>query len=289
VSPRTVRLVAAYFAIYVLWGSTYLAIRVAVHSVPPLLAAGARFAIAGTLLYAWSRARGVPRPSLPQWRNLSALGALMFLAAYGGLFWAEQTLPSGIASVLVATTPVWVAGIEILVLRSQPFRWTLAAALALGLAGVAIMVLDGAASVSAAACLVILASDLAWSVGTVLTPRLDLPPSKVLGAGAQMMLGGVMLLACSAAVREVPPWPHLSWRAAGAMAYLIVAGSLLAFTAYQWLLTEEPATRVTSYAYVNPVVAILIGYWLGDEAMSVRIVAGTILVLSSVVLLVRRG
>jgi drug/metabolite transporter (DMT)-like permease len=283
------RLGLAFFAIYVLWGSTYLAIRIVVETVPPLFAAGVRFAIAGTILYLGSRARGVPHPSRREWRNLAVLAVLLFLAAYSGLFWAEKTLPSGIASVLVATVPVWTAASEIFVFRRQPFRWTIAVALAAGLAGVVIMAFDAGSEFSALAGIVILGSDVAWSLGTVLTPTLALPRSKVLSAGAQMMLGGVMLLTGSALAREWPPWPHVSLRAAAALAYLIVAGSLIAFTAYQWLLGQVRATVVTSYAYVNPVVAILIGYSLGHEAMSVRIVVGTALVLSSVVALVRRG
>jgi drug/metabolite transporter (DMT)-like permease len=283
------RLVLAFLAIYVLWGSTYLAIRVAVETVPPLFAAGLRFVIAGTLLYGWSSARGAAQPSRLQWRNLSILAVLLFLIAYSGLFWAEKTLPSGVASVLVATTPVWTAALEIFVFRRQRFRWTLVAALAGGLGGVAVMAFDGASGASPRACLVILGSDIAWSLGTVLTPVLALPKSKTLGAGAQMMLGGLMLLAGAALAGEMAPWPRVSLHAAAAIAYLVVAGSLIAFTAYEWLLTTQvPATTVTSYAYVNPVVAILIGYWLGHEALSLRIVLGATVVLSSVVLLVRR-
>jgi drug/metabolite transporter (DMT)-like permease len=285
-TPHRTRLGLAFFAIYVLWGSTYLAIRVLVATVPPLFAAGVRFLIAGTILYAWSRARGLARPSRTEWRNIALLAALLFLAAYSGLFWAEKTMPSGIASVLVATVPVWTAALEIFVFRRQPFRWTLVAALAGGLGGVAIMAFDARSGTSALACVVILCSDLAWTLGTVLTSRLALPASKLLSAGAQMMLGGLMLLGCSVLVRELPPWPHVSLGAAAALAYLIVAGSLIAFTAYQWLLGHVRATIVTSYAYVNPVVAILIGHWLGHEALTLRIVLGTALVLSSVVALV---
>jgi len=288
-ASHRLRLGLAFFAIYVLWGSTYLAIRVVVATVPPLFAAGVRFAIAGTGLYLWSRVRGRPRPSAREWRHLAILAALLFLAAYSGLFWAEKTLPSGVASVLVATVPVWTAVLEIVVFRRRRFRWALAAALAAGLAGVALMAFDATSGWSPLACGVILASDVAWSLGTVLTPRLALPESKALAAGAEMMLGGVMLLIASALAGELAPWPRVSLRAAAGLAYLIVAGSLLAFTAYQWLLTRVSATTVTSYAYVNPVVAILIGYWLGHEALSLRIVAGTALVLSSVVALLRRG
>ena len=128
--------VIAFAAIYFLWGSTYLAIRVLVETIPPLLAAGLRFFLAGLLLYLWSRLRSVPNPARREWRNIWMLGVLMFLAAYGGLFWAEKFLPSGVASVLVATIPVWTALFEIFVFRKQPFRWPVLAAIALGLPGV---------------------------------------------------------------------------------------------------------------------------------------------------------
>ena len=288
VSRGSLRLFLAFFAIYVLWGSTYLAIRVAVSAVPPLFAAGVRFAIAGTALFLWVRLRGGAAPTRLEWWNLSILATLMFLIAYSGLFWAEQTVPSGVASLIVATVPMWTAVLEICVFKRQRMQWTLVAVIALGVAGVAVLALDRRVTgVNAFACLAILASDLAWSLGTVLTTRLALPSSKMLGAGAQMMIGGGMLLICSLAIGEMPPWPHVSMATAAAIAYLIVAGSLIAFTAYQWLLTQLPATKVTSYAYVNPVVALAIGHWLGGEAINAKTIVGSIMILASTVALLR--
>ena len=284
-----VRVLLAFFAIYVLWGSTYLAIRVAVESVPPLFAAGIRFVIAGTVLYAWSRVRGAPKPSPGEWRNLSILGALMFLASYSGLFWAEKSLPSGIASVLVATIPVWTALLEIFVFKRQQLRWTLGIAIILGLGGVVTLALDSPSrgGINLLPCLAILASEIAWSLGTIATTMMTLPTSKLTSAGAQMMIGGAMLLLFSGAVGEMSPAPHFSVAAAMAIAYLIVAGSLIAFTSYQWLLTQRPTTIVTSYAYVNPVVALMIGHWLGHEAINARNALGSTLVLASTVALIK--
>jgi drug/metabolite transporter (DMT)-like permease len=287
-TPRRIQILAAFFAIYVLWGSTYLAIRVAVHSVPPLFAAGLRFLIAGGALYAWTRLRGSRPPSRLEWRNLCILGALMFLIAYSALFWAEKSLPSGIASVLVATVPVWTAVLEIFVFRRQQRRWTFLAAIVLGLLGVAILSLDSTGgNANVLACLAVVSSSVAWAFGTILTTTLALPPSKTMSAGAEMMTGGAMLLLGSAILGEIPPWPHVSAAAAGAIAYLIVAGSLIAFTAYQWLLTQMPTTTVTSYAYVNPVIAIIIGYWLGAERIGPRTLMGALLVLASTIAVVR--
>jgi drug/metabolite transporter (DMT)-like permease len=283
---RRVQILLAFFAIYIVWGSTYLAIRVAVHEVPPLFAAGVRFVIAGAVLYAWSSLRGERSPTRLEWRNIWILGALMFLAAYSALFWAEQSLPSGVASVLVATVPVWTAALEIFVFRRQQLRGMFVATIALGLVGVTILTFDPSSGrPNVVACVIVLASEIAWSLGTILTTTMVLPPSKLIGAGAQMLTGGVMLLLCSAIAGEIPPWPHVSPTAAGAIAYLIVAGSLIAFTAYEWLLAQVPTTTVTSYAYVNPVVAIAIGYLFGGETIGIRTLVGSLLVLTSTIAL----
>jgi len=276
----------SFFAIYFLWGSTYLAIRIAVHSVPPLLAAGIRFTIAGILLYGWSRVRGTPSPTRVQWRNLAILGALMFLLTYGGLFWAEMTLPSGIASVLVATIPVWTALFEICIFKRERFRWPLAVAVSMGLVGVATLALgSGSGQLGWLACLAVIACEISWSLGTVLSKEMDLPASKFMSAGSQMLLGGIMLLAVSALIGELTPHPRISLQAFWAIAYLIIAGSLIAYTAYTWLLDRLSATRIASYAYVNPVIALALGAWLGGEELTARTIGGAALVLASVVLL----
>jgi drug/metabolite transporter (DMT)-like permease len=288
-SSRTFKLVAAFFAVYVVWGSTYLAIRIAVETVPPLFAAGIRFTIAGLTLFGWSWLRGARAPSSLEWRNLTVLGALMFLASYSGLFWAERTLPSGIAAVLVATIPVWTALLEIVVLKRQRLEWTLAVGIALGLGGVMMLALDSTSTggVNLLPCLAILASEIAWSSGTIVTTMMKLPESKATSAGAQMLIGGMMLIALSGVVHEFPPLPHISATAWLAIAYLIVAGSLVAFTAFQWLLTQMPTTVVTSYAYVNPVIALMVGYFLGGEVIGPRAVAGSALVLVSTMTLMK--
>jgi len=285
----SVRILTAlsFAAIYFLWGSTFLAIRIAVETVPPLSAAGIRFFLAGVILYAGARAHGGAKPSKLEWRNLAIQSALLFLIAYSGLFWAEKTLPSGVASVLVATIPVWTAMLQIGILRKESFRWSLIVGIVLGLAGVAVLALDPGASFNLAACLAVLGSAVSWSTGTVLSKVLVLPASMSINSGAQMLLGGCMLLVCSGLLGEWQPVPHVSLRAGLAILYLIVAGSIVAFTAYVWLLQRMRATIVTSYAYVNPVVALLFGHWFGNEALGVRTVLGASLILLSVVIVVR--
>ena len=260
-------------------------------TLPPLFAAGVRFTIAGVILYAWYRWRGEPVPSRAEWRSLWLLGALMFLAGYSGLFWAEKSLPSGIASVLVSTIPVWIVLLETFAVRTQRFRFATAFAVLLGLGGVAVIGSGGQShgqAINIAACLAILGSEIAWSLGTVLSKMIELPKSKAVGAGAQMMCGGALLLGCALFSGELTPLRHVSLKASLALAYLIVAGSLIAFTAYMWLLARMSSTRVASYAYVNPVIALAIGYWLGGEAMQPRTLIGSALVLVSVVLILRR-
>jgi drug/metabolite transporter (DMT)-like permease len=283
------RIVLAFLAIYVLWGSTYLAIRVTVETVPPLFAAGVRLVIAGVVLLAWARARGAAAPTRREWRSLAVLGALMFLVPYSTLFWAEKTIPSGIASVLVATVPLWTALLEMFVFKREPPRWTTLGAVVLGLGGVAVLALDATAGrVNVVACLVVAAGEISWSLGTVLIPAMALPRSDFVSSGAEMTIGGGMLLAGSVALGEVPPLPAISPAAAAAIAYQLVAGSLIAFTAYEWLIKRVPATKVTSHAYVNPVVALVIGHELGQEPIGGRTIAGCALVLASTVALLRR-
>jgi drug/metabolite transporter (DMT)-like permease len=285
-----VRVLLAFFAIYVLWGTTFLAIRIAVAELPPLFAAGARFFTAGVLLYAFMRLKGEAGPSRKQWRNLLVMGLLMFVAEYGPLFWAEKYVPSGIASVLEATIPLITLALEMLILRQQRLRWTVLVSTGIGFCGVGVLLLPGAqGQVAFWPCAAILAGAVTWSLGSVLNRSMDLPKSRPLAAGAAMMLGGGMLLVLSASFGEMHPLPHVSRRAGLALLYLVVFGSLLAFTAFVWLLGRMPATRVASHAYVNPIVAVALGYFVAGETITLRTVAGTLLVITSVFLILRPG
>ena len=191
-------MILAFFAIYVLWGTTFLAIRIAVEELPPLFAAGSRFFIAGVLLYGFMRIKGHAKPTANQWRSLAIMGLLMFVAEYGPLFWAEKYVPSGIVSVLAATLPILTLVIEMLVLRQQRMRPLVAVATMLGFAGVTVLVWPSSSQhFGLVPCLAILAGATTWSLGSVLTRSLDLPKSRPVTAGAAMMLGGGALLALS--------------------------------------------------------------------------------------------
>ncbi len=283
-----VRVILCFFAIYFLWGTTFLGIRIAVEELPPLFAAGARFFTAGIVLYAFMRLRGQPAPAPRQWRNILVMALLIFVAEYGPLFWAEKYIPSGIVSVLAATIPIVTIVIEMLILRQQRFSWPLAGSSLLGFVGVSVLLLHGSgAALPLIPCLAVLGGVVSWSLGTVLSRSFSLPASRPLTSGATMMLGGAILLALSAAFGELHPFPHISLRAALAVLYLIVFGSLVAFTAFIWLLAHMPASQVSSYAYVNPIVAVALGHFAAAEPVTARTLIGTALVLLSVFLILR--
>ncbi|WP_260703311.1 EamA family transporter [Edaphobacter flagellatus] len=282
------RVALAFLAIYVLWGTTFLAIRIAVREIPPLLAAGTRMFIAGTVLFGWMQWRGAARPTRQQWRSLALMGALMFVVDYGLLFWAEKYVPSGIAAVLSATVPLMTIAFEIFVFRMQPLRWSLVGAVLLGFCGVGVLLLpDPHQSLPIVPALAILVGTAGWCLGTVLSRRLVLPESRAVTSGGAMMIGGAVLLVLSAGFGEMHPWPHVSRSAVLALVYLITCGSLLAFTAYVWLLGKMPASKVASYAYVNPVVAVVLGYFVAGEQITTHALVGGVLVLVSVFLILR--
>jgi drug/metabolite transporter (DMT)-like permease len=279
------RFIAAFFAIYVIWGSTFLAIRTAVLLVPPWLCAGIRFFTAGLILYAFSRLRHETAPMGQEWRNLAMIGLLMFSVTYGALFWAEQYVPSGVTSVLEATLPLFTVVLEVFVFRQQRFQWRVVLALVTGFCGVAVMLLKtGEGGLKLWPCLAVLGGSLAWSTGSVLTRSLPLPKSRLVTAGAEMMLGGSGLLVLSAVTGELHPFPAIPMKAAVALVYLISAGSLVGYTAFVWLLGQMPASRVASHAYVNPIIAITLGYFFASEEITLRTLVGAVLVIGSVVL-----
>jgi drug/metabolite transporter (DMT)-like permease len=281
----------AFAILYFVWGSTFLAIRVGVREVPPFLLAAMRFLVAGLVLYGWMIARGERSPSGRQWMSASLLALLIFVFDYGLLFWAEQRVPSGIAAVMLATIPVFMALSEIIFLRAQTLTVRLGLALLIGIGGVAVLMSRslnlGGAPIDSVGALALIVASISWSVASSLTRKLPLPPSKVMSSGAQMLAGGVFLALTAAAMGEFHNFhPAAVSRAAWlSLLYLIVAGSIIGFTAYVWLIHHESPTKVGTYAYVNPVVAVLVGYFLGGEALGPRTVLGTLFVLISVLVI----
>jgi drug/metabolite transporter (DMT)-like permease len=289
--PQAWKTLLAFAIIYFVWGSTYLAVRVGVREVPPFLLAAMRFLVAGLVLYAWTMARGERSPNGRQWISAFLLAVLIFVLDYGLVFWAEQRVPSGLAAVMMATVPVFMAVSEIVFLRTQRLTVRLAVALLIGIGGVAALVSHslylGGAPIDTAGAVALIVASISWSISSALTRKLPLPASKVMSSGVQMLAGGVLLVLTAASLGEFRGF-HPSTVSRGAwlsLLYLIVAGSIVAFTAYVWLIHHESPTKVGTYAYVNPVVAVLVGYVWGGEALGLRTILGTLLVLISVVVI----
>ena len=289
--PAAWKILLAFAIIYFVWGSTFLAIRVGVREVPPLILAAVRFSIAGLALYAWISARGEKQPTAREWRSASLLGLIIFVFDYGLLFWSEQRVPSGVAAVMLATIPVFMALSEIIFLRTQRLTLRLVVALLIGIFGVAVLMAHslnlGGAPVDKLGALALIFASISWSIASIFSRKLPLPPSKLMSSAAQMLTGGILLTILAAALGEFHNFhPAVVSRAVWlSLLYLIVAGSIIGFTAYVWLLHHESPTKVGTYAYVNPIVAVLVGYFLGGEELTTRTILGSLCILVSVIVI----
>jgi drug/metabolite transporter (DMT)-like permease len=268
-------------AVYLIWGSTYLAIRFAIETIPPFLMAAARYLTAGAMLYAWSRLRGAPRPQLIHWRSAVVLGGLLLLLGNGGVVWAEQRLTSGMAALLICTEPLWIVLFVWTRDRVRPAGQVLLGML-LGLAGLVMLVRPGSATggIDLLGVAAMMVASAAWAWGSLHGQRAKLPSSPLLGTAMQMLGGGGLLLLASAITGE-PARFHLaavSARSALSLGYLVIFGALIAFTAYVWLLRVAPPVLVSTYAYVNPLVAVFLGWALAGEPLTrVTLIAAAVI------------
>lgn len=284
------RKLLAYGAIYILWGGTFFAIReiVLVSAVPPFFAAGCRFLLAGLILFVWARLLTPLHIARAEFLSAFLLGLLMFTCDYATLFWGETRVASGLAAVVFAMIPVWIFAGEFLILRTQRATVLSAVGLALGFVGVVVLSLgsSGPGHTSALAVVVMLGGTLCWSIGTLWSRHLPLPRPQQASAGLQMFIGGFFLLILSALAGEfhrLPPGTILlSPRVLVSLTYLVVAGSMISFSAYLWLLTHDSPSRVASYAYVNPVFALLLGATFAGEHLTHRELGGAVLVIAGV-------
>ncbi|MBX3743887.1 MAG: EamA family transporter [Verrucomicrobiae bacterium] len=288
-SPRPPLVWGALFIVYVVWGSTYLAIKVAIETMPPLLMAGARFAIAGGLLYGLLRLQGRRLGGLVPWRNAFLVGTALLAGGNGGVSWAEQTVPSGIAALVIGSVPLWFALVDwVRPGGTAPSRrtWT---GIALGFAGLGILGAPAVAGqpVDPAGFAVLLVACVFWASGSIYSRHTPNPGSPWLTVGAQMLCGGLVLLVASAVSGEAATfdWRGVSARSFWALVYLIVAGSWIGFSAYIWLLRATTPARVSSYAYVNPVVAVLLGWAVLGEPLTPRIGIAATVILTGVIAL----
>ena len=286
--PRALRL-GAYASTWIVWGSTYLAIRWAVATLPPFGLVGVRSLTAGAILLAWAWLRGSPPPTRAQWRAAAVTGALYFLIGHGALFWAEQRVASGPAALMFATEHFWVVLLAwVLPGGGRAPSPRAAAGIVLGLAGVALLSLGGDSGIDGLGAAALLVSALAWAVGALYFKAPRRPSSPLYASGMPLVVGGTLLLVASAAAGEPGRVQAADWTpiAIGSLLYLIVFGSLIAFTAFTWLVETEGASRAMSSAYVNPLVAVVLGWALGGEEPTARmLIAGAAIVLAVVLII----
>ena len=286
------RIVIAFAAIYVLWGSTYLGIRYAVETIPPFLMAGTRHLVAGLILYAWTRSRSKARPKPREWALAAAIGAMMLLGGNGLVSWAEQRVPSGLAALIVASVPLWMALLESLQRRTAP-RAPVIAGLVLGLASLGWLVAPGrsASRVDMLGAGALLLAALSWAVGSLFSRGVKFSVPTFQAVAMEMITGGIALWAVGLSSGEgadLHP-AAVSTRSLLALAYLIVMGSLAGFSAYMWLLGVTTPARVSTYAYVNPIVAVLIGWAVAGEAVTLRIGLAALGIVGAVAMIIGFG
>jgi drug/metabolite transporter (DMT)-like permease len=293
VRPSRLQVALGFAAIYLIWGSTYLGIRYAVETIPPLLMMGVRHASAGILVYVWARSRGAVSPGVREWGYAAIAGLLLFVAGHGILAWAEQKIPSGMAALLCATLPLWTVLVARLKGSEQKLSTRSWAGLILGFAGVGVLIAPSALQAHETLSILGIAaatvSSLAWAIGTVYSKSVQMPSSSVLSAAMQMICGGVLLLVAAFASGEGNHLTAFSLRSMLALGYLIVFGSIIAFTVFTWLLTVASASRVSTYAYVNPVVAVLLGWLLAAEPVGWNTWVATAIIIAGVVLVTAKS
>jgi drug/metabolite transporter (DMT)-like permease len=282
----------ALIAVYIVWGSTYLAIRFTIETIPPFLSAGMRFLVAGAILYIWRRLSGDPAPKKVEWRSASIVGLLLLLSGNGALVWAEQRIPSGIASLFIATAPLWMVLIDALRpggTRTNRLTWL---GVLVGLIGTALLANPWQTHTTSPALdpigiIVLLAAALSWSIGSLYSRKAPLPRSPLLSTGMEMLVGSLGLFAFGTLIGEWHQFQFsaISLRSLGGLAYLIVFGSGIGFVAYTWLLRNAPTPLVSTYAYVNPVVAILLGSVIANEPLEGIEVISAMIIIVGVVLI----
>lgn len=286
------RLIAAFAAVYVIWGSTYLAIRFAVETLPPLLMAGARFAVAGTILLLWSRLRSPTQsPTRIDWRTGLVSGLLLLLGGNGGVVWAEQRVPSGITALLVAVVPLWMVLLDWMRPTGRRPPALVFAGLGLGLAGLALLVgpaaLQGHGEIDIVGAVVLVLASLSWAAGSLYTKHAPRASSGLNGAATQMIAGGGLLVVAAALAGELTRMDlaHASSRSILSFLYLVTFGSLIGFTAYVYLLAHTTAAKAATYAYVNPVVAVLLGWAFANEPVTSRTLLAAAVILAGVAII----
>ena len=282
----------ALLALYIVWGSTYLAIRFAVETLPPFMHAALRFLISGAILYAWRRMAGDPAPTAGNWKSTAIVGTALLLGGNGLVAWAEQSVPSGIAALMISTSPFWLVLFESLRAGGSKPTWQGILGLVIGFGGVFILIgpaeiTGGEGSFDTFGVILLLLAPLFWSMGSIYARGADMPKSTLLSTGMQMLTGAVALCIVSVFKGEFSGFSlgDVSARSWWGLIYLITFGSLVGFVSYGWLLHNAPLSLTSTYAYVNPVVAVILGWLLAGEELNARIAIASAIIIGSVVLI----
>ena len=282
----------ALLALYIVWGSTYLAIRFAVETIPPFMHAALRFLISGAILYAWRRMSGDPAPTAGNWKSTAIVGTALLLGGNGLVAWAEQSVPSGIAALMISTSPFWLVLFESIRAGGSKPTWRGILGLVIGFSGVFLLIgpaeiTGGEGSFETFGVILLLLAPLFWSMGSIYARGADMPKSTLLSTGMQMLTGAVALLIVSAFKGEFSGFNlgEVSARSWWGLIYLITFGSLVGFVSYGWLLHNAPVSLTSTYAYVNPIVAVFLGWLLAGEELNARIVLASAIIIGSVVLI----
>lgn len=292
-NPNKFKLLAAFAAIYFVWGTTYLAIRYGVETIPPFLMMGCRSLTGGLILYTWGKVRGDVGFTLNQFPPVILIGFLFFVMGHGVLAWAEQTVPSGVAALLVASEPLWVVALESYFTKDTTLNSKTILGILLGIGGIALLVLPQGfdlQNTNVLGSLGILLGTMTWSVGAVYSRNAKLPRSPLITGGGQLIVGGVLLCLTSFLLGEWETFSlsQVSMRSVIGLAYQIVFGSIVAFSSYTWLLSKVSVTKISTHTFVNPVVAMLVGWTLANEPLTEEMVFATILIVFSVYLVLFR-
>ncbi|MEI9895256.1 MAG: EamA family transporter [Chthoniobacter sp.] len=293
--PQMWMVIGAFAAVYLIWGSTYLGIRLAIETIPPFLMAGARFVVAGSVLYAIMRRAGAPRPQTTHWRDAFVLGALLLLVGNGGVSWAEKRVPTNITALTVAGTPLWMLVLEWLRPGGRRPHGLVFAGLGLGFVGVVLIVASrdaqGHGVMDPAGAVMLLSASVCWAAGSIYSRHARQPASALLAISMQMLAGGALMLGTGLLLGETRNWSlhDVTAQSVEAFVYLTVFGSLVGFTCYVWLLRVSTPARVSTYAYVNPLIAVLLGRLvLGEPLPGGALLAGAF-ILAAVVLITVKG
>ena len=286
----------ALLALYIVWGSTYLGIKVAIETIPPFFHASVRFLISGIILVVWQRSVGQEMPTRKQWVSAAIIGTLLLLGGNGLVSWAEQFIPSGIAALIIGSMPMFLVVAEALRPNGVKPTWRAIVGLLIGFAGIFILV--GPAEISGSSTklnpfgvIALLGACVTWASGSVYSKTADLPKSSLMNTGAQMLMGSVSLMIVSLLTGELHGWDitAVSSRSIYGLTYLIFVGSLVGFASYGWLLQNAPISLVATYAYVNPIVAVFLGNWIGDEPLEPRIWVAAAIIIGAVIFINTRS